>query len=194
MLAAYRFRALADSTDRETWLTARQGKIGASDAAGFAKLESAEGYARAKLKSGTFAGNAYTEHGNARERFILSQIGIPHNTVLFHAADNPRHVATPDGIREFSGGLLLAEAKTTNKPFAKIPPAYLRQIFWAQYVLGAEKTVFAWEVHVGFIPTDMAPRSVIVERDDAAIKKLVQIADAVLDHLDDAAQFLELTQ
>lgn len=193
MLNNYRARALADSTDRDAWLAARTGKIGASDAAGFAKLASAPGYARTKLKAGTFAGNAYTEHGNARERHILSQVGIPHNTILFHAADNPRHVATPDGIREFGSDIVLAEVKTTNKHFVKIPPAYLRQILWAQYVLGSDRTVFAWEVHVDFIPTSLAPFSLIVHRDETEIRKLIDIADAVLDTLDAATEFMEIT-
>lgn len=185
---SYLERILADSTDREAWSRARANRCGASDAAKFSKLTSAPGYAKAKLLN-AFTGNSATAHGNAREAAILRPLGFEQNTLLFHAENNDRHVATPDGVRMTENGLLLAEVKTTNKPWKTIPLGYIRQVWWAQYVMGAERTIFGYEIHDNFIPTDLDPLSVVIERDDKAIKKLIQIADEVLDILDNYNAF-----
>ena len=181
-------RVLADSLDREAWTRARANRIGASDAGVFAKLTSAPGYARSKLNN-HFTGNAYTDHGNRRESFILRARGFDRNTLLVHSENNKRHVATPDGIRTDNGALILAEAKTTNKPFKTIPPKYLRQVAWQQYVLGAEQTEFIWEVHEGFIPTELDPLSLTIPRNEPMIADLITIADRVLTLLDSANAF-----
>ncbi|MGH3703002.1 MAG: YqaJ viral recombinase family protein [Agromyces sp.] len=186
-MSSYLERMLDDGTDRDRWLATREGRIGGSDAAKFAKLDSAPLYARDKRR--TFSGNAFTNHGNAREDFLLRTFNIPRNVALFHAEGNERHVATPDGIRDLTSGLLLAEAKTTNKPWRTIPRGYLRQIWWTQYVLGAERTLIVWEQHDGFVPIDFEPKSSFIERDDTEIAQLIRIADRVLEDLDAAADY-----
>jgi hypothetical protein len=104
---------------------------------------------------------------------------------MFRASENPRHLATPDGIKVGAdGSLLLVQCKTTAKPFRTIPLAYFRQVWWEQYVLGAERTLFVWEVHDGFRPVAPEPESRFIDRDDTEIAKLVKIADAVLGILD----------
>lgn len=185
---SYLSRVLADSTDREAWSKARANRSGASDAAKFSKLASAPLYVKAKIAN-AFTGNAATAHGNAREAAILAPLGFEQNTLLFHAEGNERHVATPDGVRMTENGLLLAEVKTTNKPFKTIPLGYLRQVAWAQYVMGAEVTRFGWEVHEGFVPTELEPESVLIHRDEPMIAQLILIADRVLDLLDNYNAF-----
>ncbi len=188
-MSTYLDRVLADSRDRPAWLKARVGKIGGSDAARFSKPESAPLYLKGKLDEG-FEGNAYTQHGNNREARMLRMFNLEQNTLLFHAETNPLHVSTPDAVKVSSrGDLILGEAKTTSKPFAKIPPAYFRQCQWNMHVMGADRLLFVWEEHRNFQPVDAEPRSWWVIRDDAAIQKLITIADLVLDGLAEAHRF-----
>ena len=189
MMTAIYDRVLADARDRPAWLKKREGRVGASDAASFSKEESFPLYMKAKLDD-SFKGNAYTEHGNDRERAILRAYNLEQNTLLFHAPENDRHVATPDAIKIGADGeIILAQVKTTSKPILKISPAYSRQMWWEQYVMGATRTLFIWEHHEGFAPLEMEPESQWFERDDAQIEKLIRIANRVLVGLDEAAQF-----
>lgn len=186
-------RAIADQRDRPTWLKARSRSIGGSDAANFAKLTSAPRYLASKLHD-PFDGNRYTIHGNDREKHMLAAYGFEQNTMLFHAPTGERHshrhVATPDGFRlRRDGRLVLAQCKTTNHPFKTIPPKYLRQCWWEQYVLGVERTLFIWELHVDFRPVSFEPESIWIDRDDSKIRDLIQIATIVLDGMDAASEF-----
>jgi hypothetical protein len=188
-MTTYLDRAIADSRDRPAWLKARVGKIGGSDAAKFSKPESAPLYLKAKISEG-FEGNAYTRHGNDREARMLRAFNLDQNTLLFHAEGNDRHVSTPDAVRQASSGdLILGEAKTTTKTFAKVPPAYFRQCQWNMYVLGADRLLFVWELHENFQATYPEPSSFWVYRDDDTIRTLTTIADLVLEGLDEAARF-----
>jgi hypothetical protein len=199
-------RGLADSRDRVAWAQARANRIGASDAAGYAKTDSIDRYIAAKLYS-PFNGNSFTAHGNEREPHILAAFNTPQNFTLFASAQNPRHVATPDGFRLGAGGGFLVQCKTTVQkkkvtkagtfrvpPFLAadgsrhLPPGYVRQMQWELYVCGLPRTLFVWETHDGDgHPLDMEPDSCWVERDDHAILNLIVIADFVLAGMDEAA-------
>ena len=182
-------RMIVDGEDREVWAAARVGGIGGSNAAMFSKVESWPLYLKAILGE-SFVGNAYTRHGNDREERMLRAFRFPTNRALFRSVDNPRHISTPDGILFGGmGGITIAEAKTSSKPLWKVPPNYQRQCQWNMYVIGAERCLFMWEEHLDFRPLSMEPESVWIERDDAAIEKLVTIADLVLHGMDEAAQF-----
>ncbi len=197
-------RQLADSRAKVAWAKARSHAIGGSDAASFAKIESAPLYLRAKMYN-PFGGNGYTKHGNDREPHMLAALHREQNFTLFRSPGNPRHVATPDGIKlGADGSVLLVQCKTVLQktkngipvePFTSakgdrvIPPDYRRQMFWEQYVMGAEQTVFAWEEHIDGRPTTPEPDTLILERDDFEISKLITIADLVLAGMDAAAQF-----
>ena len=91
------------------------------------------------------------------------------------------HLATPDGVGHVDGALVLSEIKTTSSVWRSIPRSYLRQIWWQQYVLGAERTLLVWERHDGFIPVDAEPQCTWIERDDNQIHVLVQLANRVLE-------------
>lgn len=182
-------RVLADSRDRPAWLGQRIGRVGASNAASFSKEESVPLYVKALINN-AFQGNAYTNHGNDRERAILRAYHLEQNTLMFAAAGNARHVATPDAFkRGGDGSLVLAQVKTSVKPLHKLPPTYQRQMWFEQYVMETDRTLFIWEQHEGFQPLAMEPESQWFYRDDAAIAKLVHIADLVLEAFDIAAQF-----
>ena len=135
-----------------------------------------------------FSGNAYTAHGREREpaiaRWVAATHGIMPSSALFHAVVETRHLATPDGVAvDAAGRVTLAEIKTTKKPWRSIPRSYLRQVWWQQHVLGAERTLVVWEEHREFVPIDDEPRCAWVDRDDLEISRLIGLATDLIDEL-----------
>jgi len=190
---SYLDRIVADSRDRATWLKLRQPMLGASDAASFAKLTSAGLYTLAKLKSGSFGGNAYTESGNVWEPRMLSWFGLTQNTLLIHAEDEPGFGATPDGIEVLpSGEIILSECKAFHDQIVTGPkPAFRRQMWWAQMVLGPDcrRTRFIWQELADGAPRRLEPHILILERDEEEITALRKIGVVVLDGIRRARDF-----
>jgi len=185
--SGYLQRVVVDGTDRMAWLRARSRGITATDVAKLSTPRSIDSAAWEKLHGSRFGGNAYTEHGKAREpeiaAWVLREHGIEPSRALFHAETDARHLATPDGLVERTDGRLeLAEIKTTNKAWRSIPRHYLRQIWWQQYVLGAERTLMVWERHEGFVPVG-DPECRWVDRDEDEIARLVGLAGRLIDTL-----------
>jgi hypothetical protein len=181
-------RIVADSRDRVAWVRARSRGITATDVATLTSVNAIARAADAKLMGSSFSGNAFTAHGREREpeiaRWVAATHGILPSSALFHAEVEKRHLATPDGIAVDAGGrVTLAEIKTTNKSWRSIPRGYLRQVWWQQHVLGAERTLVAWEEHQDFVPVGDEPRCAWIDRDDAEIAKLVRLATALIDEL-----------
>lgn len=184
-IPAYLTRLVTDGSDRVEWLRARSRGITATDVAKLSTQKSIDAAAWAKLHGTGFAGNAFTDHGRAREpeiaAWVASEYLIEPSSALFHAAENPRHLATPDGIAVRDDGMLiLSEIKTTNKPWRSIPKPYLRQVWWQQYVLGADRTLVVWEEHRDFIPVG-DPKTQWVDRDENEIAQLVWLADQLIE-------------
>ena len=180
----HRSRVLADSTDRVAWLRARSSGVTATDVARLSSERSLPSVAFDKINGYSFGGNAYTDHGNAREpeiaRWVLANHGIRPSSELFHAHGERSHLATPDGVSLIGGAVVLAEIKTTSSLWKSIPRSYLRQVWWQQYVLGAERTLLVWEQHEGFVPVNPEPTCRWIERDDNEIHMLVGLADKLL--------------
>ena len=181
-------RIVADSRDRVAWVRARSRGITATDVASLASANGISRAADAKLMGSGFSGNAYTQHGRVREPEIAAWVAATHgilpSSALFHAVVEKRHLATPDGIAvDTEGRVTLAEIKTTNKSWRSIPRTYLRQVWWQQHVLGAERTLVAWEEHNDFVPVADEPRCAWVERDQVEIDKLVRLATSLIDEL-----------
>jgi hypothetical protein len=181
-------RIVADSRDRVAWVRARSRGITATDVAALTSVNAIRKAADQKLMGSRFSGNAYTDHGRRREPEIAAWVAATHgirpSSALFHAVVEKRHLATPDGIGLTPDGtVILAEIKTTNKAWRSIPRSYLRQVWWQQHVLGAERTLVAWEQHDDFVPVGDEPRCAWVDRDDAEIGRLVNLASALIDEL-----------
>jgi len=181
-------RIVADSRDRVAWTRARSRGITATDVATLTSANAIAKAADAKLMGSGFSGNAYTAHGRVREpeiaRWVAATHGIMPSSSLFHAVVEKRHLATPDGVAvDGVGRVTLCEIKTTNKSWSSIPRSYLRQVWWQQHVLGAERTLVAWEEHAAFVPVDDEPRCLWVDRDEAEITKLVALATSLIDEL-----------
>ncbi len=180
-------RVVTDGSDRVAWMRARARGITATDVAKLSTPRSIDAAAREKLHGSGFSGNAYTRHGREREpeiaSWVLREYGIESSQALFHAEADLRHLATPDGVVLREAGVLeLAEIKTTNKPWRSIPRNYLRQIWWQQYVLGAERTLMVWERHENFVPVG-DPECRWIDRDENEIERLVTLAGQLIDTL-----------
>lgn len=181
-------RIVADSRDRVAWIRARSRGITATDVAQLTTARSIPRAAHAKLMGSGFSGNAYTDHGRRREPEIAAWVaathGIQPSSALFHAEVEKRHLATPDGVAvDAAGRVTLAEIKTTNKTWRSIPRTYLRQVWWQQHVLGAERTLVVWEEHDDFVPVGDEPRCAWVDRDEKEIATLVGLATNLIDEL-----------
>jgi len=178
-------RIVASSEDRVAWLRARARGITATDVAKLATPKSVQNAAFDKLNGSSFTGNTFTDHGRAREpeiaAWVLANHGIEPSNNLFHAAGQPRHLATPDGVGRGDNGVLeLAEIKTTSKPWRSIPRSYLRQVWWQQYVLGADRTLLVWEQHLDFVPVNPVPECRWIERDEDQIAILIGFANDLI--------------
>ncbi|AZC14669.1 MULTISPECIES: YqaJ viral recombinase family protein [unclassified Microbacterium] len=181
-------RIVADSRDRVAWVRARSRGITATDVAALTSERVIPRAADAKLMGSNFSGNAYTAHGRIREPEIAAWVAATHgirpSSALFHAEIEKRHLATPDGIAvDPTGRVVLAEIKTTKKAWRSIPRTYLRQVWWQQHVLGAERTLVVWEEHDGFVPVGDEPRCAWVDRDEVEIGRLVRLATSLIDEL-----------
>ena len=178
-------RIVADATDRMTWLKARARGVTATDVARLSGPKALRALALEKLLGTGFAGNAFTAHGRLREPEIAHWArrvyGMQPSSALFHADGRPEHLATPDGLREQNSRLELCEIKTTNTAWRSIPRHYLRQVWWQQYVLGADRTLVVWEQHDAFVPVGTEPECRWVDRDDNEIHRLIGLADQLLD-------------
>lgn len=193
MMADLLARAGASDKDREAWLAARREGITATEIAKLAQSRAFETELR-RIKAGeeTFSGNRYTAWGKLREPVIAEHargFGLEPEHRVFHAAENSRHLASPDALGEdFDGKLFIGEFKTS---LHDLDPSgdyywsttYADQMQWQMYVTGAERCLFVWEQHDGHWPEPYAfpVRSSWVERDDARIAELRVIADRFLE-------------
>lgn len=184
-LPDHRTRVVANSADRVAWLRARSRGVTATDVARLSSIRAVQAVAYEKLSGTGFGGNAYTDHGRAREpeiaRWVQRTHGIAPSSDLYHAHGEPLHLATPDGVVARGGSVLLSEIKTTSSAWRSIPRSYLRQVWWQQYVLGADRTLVVWEQHVDFVPVAGEPQCRWVERDDDEIHVLVGLANRLLE-------------
>jgi len=183
-LPDHRARIVARQEDRVAWIRARSRGVTATDVARLSSERALQAVLKDKLLGSRFSGNAFTDHGRAREpeiaKWVRARHGILPSSTLFHAHGEPDHLATPDGVAVIGGAVVLAEIKTTQHAWRGIPRSYLRQVWWQQYVLGAERTLVVWEQHRDFVPVDREPQCRWVERDENEIHVLVSLADRLL--------------
>jgi len=177
-------RVVAHSEDRVAWLRARSRGVTATDVARLSSPQAVGRVAQDKMLGTGFGGNAFTDHGRAREpeiaKWVRARHGILPSSALYHAHEEQAHLATPDGVAVIGGAVVLSEIKTTGHAWRSIPRSYLRQVWWQQYVLGADRTLVVWEQHNDFVPVHGDPQTRWVERDDNEIHALVGLANRLL--------------
>lgn len=179
-------RFIADkSADKQAWLDARRHGVTATQVANASTPAGFEKAAADFLVEWSEPDNPYMRFGRDWEAFIAEHVedlyGVSPNEWLI-AADNPRHLATPDGL---SGDhTIIGEYKTTGKDWGtieKLPIRYRRQVQWQLHVTGAERCVVAWllreEVDGQMVPGWFKPKVGSVERDEDMISDLVATAD-----------------
>lgn len=183
----------SDPTIREAWLEQRRGGVTATDI-----RDAGNGARRREIIHEKVTGEQsrageqvvrngkgltldfYAEHGNRREPIIAAWVeqkfGISPCSEVYAHGENPRHLASPDGVSldPFTGALVvgesnacLAEIKTSTKDLnpglmdegrrlIEVNPRsvfaqknYYSQMQWQMYVMNASATLFVWEEHNG---------------------------------------------
>lgn len=207
-------RAGASDQDYEAWKAERRGGVTATEVRDlYLARQSSEGaYLRAiqdlvDLKLGrredAFVDNQYTAWGRKREPIIADAIawahGIDDEHRVFRAADNPRKLASPDGIGVAGGDLRISEIKTGKYA---MPPGsdalrkkgYVAQMVWGMRVTGARRCLYRWEQHnddwVEVGERFREPSAILqthehwIEYDEALAAELDAIADQFLAEVD----------
>lgn len=198
-------RAGASDTDRPAWMAERAGGVTATDLAGLKTgQKQQQDLIDVKLgrKVDSFTGNQYTDWGKLREPVIAAALrgaGIEPESRVFHGELNSRHLASPDGIGvDFDDALVVSEIKTAAYDLVPGSPVlakkgYVHQMQWAMHVTGAVRCRFVVEERIATAwdsqsrPIEFEPGQVYehwIERDQAAIDELVEIADAFLAEMD----------
>jgi hypothetical protein len=203
-LAAALTRAGASDADRPLWLAQRAEGITATEVR---KLYMRETTVAALIREKLAPPKAELRGrsivwGRQRESIIAEAVCRTHGIVpesrVFHAKGNPRHLASPDGVGVLDDGRLATEEiKTGMRPITVGSPHYESygygvQQQWQIYVLDADVSVYVPEQHDNNWP-EPAPlvpwyEPEIVERDEALIEKLINIAEAFLEQYDRARE------
>lgn len=162
---------------KEQWLATRRGGITATEVGKLRNGSDRRKIAIEKLtgESPDLTGNKYIDRGNEREPIIAAWIedgfDIAPNSNLYIAGDNPRRIATPDGVSNtFEADRITAEIKTSKwslnpgpivdnvlrmdladegtwKLYYWAKTSYYDQVQWQMLVMGGDRTLFVWEQH-----------------------------------------------
>ncbi len=186
MIPADRF--IETSDNYEAWLAAR---IPAVTATEVAQAATPAGFRDAVLERRTpvaVIANGYMQFGNDNEEWIARDLkrryGVMPNRWLIASADNPLHMATPDGLS--LDHTRMAEIKTGGTEPKSPPLRHVRQMAW-QFRCNefAEEIIYAFmlrqEINGVFVPAWMEPKTWVVRRDDALISELITVADRLLE-------------
>lgn len=199
-------RAVVDkNVDEELWLTERRKGVTATEVSRLAAGQPA--FRRDLIKEKltgkrSFGGNKYTSWGLEREIFLSGiaeqDFGFEASNILFHAEQDRRHLATPDGIHLESCSIL--EIKTSKndlnpdgKHFPRSP--FYDQMQWQMHVTGdeTEQCLFIWEQHDNKWVTDEfgveRPSPYFhqfrwIPRNDDRIAELILVANEFLAEID----------
>jgi len=176
---------IADSRNEAQWLESRRDGVTATDARKLVLLNGTvskqrHGLLDSKLHPQPPMEFAPLAHGREREPIIAEWVeatfGIAHNSRLLHG-QNPRHLATPDGLGEQS----VSEIKTSTKPLSQALSVYRDQLQWQMHVTGVNQLLFVVENRYS-----LEREHVWVARDSGRILLLATHADKFLDDLDSA--------
>lgn len=199
-------RAGAPDTDRTKWLAERRGGITATQVrdlymrkigrAAYSDQQTLIGQKLGLVEEPELSHVPVIGWGKVREPVIAERLrgeGLAPESRVFKHPDNPRYLASPDGIGiSFDEDLLVSEIKTAGYD---LPPGsekfdakgYLFQVQWVMFVVGANRCRFVVEERIEEPDGSFSPgpeHRYWIERDDALIAELVVVADEFLAELD----------
>jgi hypothetical protein len=198
-------RAGASDQDRDAWLAERRQGVTATEIRDlYLKKISARELIDRKLgripEIGDLSYVPVIGWGKHREPIIAAIIqeryGLRPETRVFRATDNPRYLASPDGVgANFDDELIVAEIKTAGHDVsigttAYADKGYQIQQLWVMRVTGARRSLYAWEERLEVAPNTFEAgelRFGWVEYDEKLVAKLERVADRFLADLDKAA-------
>jgi len=202
-------RAGASDVDRELWLAERRSGVTATEVRDLYLL--GESFKRQLIKDKlSDKPTADLSHipvigwGRDRETVIAGIIderyAIAPESRVFHAADNSRFLASPDGVGEgFDGSLRVSEIKTAGGQIATDSALYKKKGYglqqqWVMRVTGARISLYGWEERIEIGPNEFEPgelRFEWVEYEEALAAELEKIATEFLADLDEARRALD---
>jgi hypothetical protein len=195
-------RAGASDRDREAWLRERNGGVTATQIRDLymGKLK------RQDLIAAKLAGRIDPEltapvirWGNEREAVIAAVAeglyGMVPESRVFRSAEDPRWLASPDGIRmNFDGEIEVAEIKTSGKDmtFGSVDfmaSGYLAQMVWSMLVTGASRCLYGFEPRIDdgngwYVPGELVWEWVSLDDYLELAGELVKEANAFLAEMD----------
>lgn len=176
-----------DPEVRQRWLDQRRGGITATEVRDWTTPAQKRAITTAKV-TGVFQDLSHVanvRHGNLREPVIADwarvQFGVEPTNAVYSHGENPRHMASPDGVsldpfsRELEIGTdaaVLLEIKTSVHDLTPgeldgtrtlvlradgtwfDKSGYYDQMQWQMYVMNATATIFVWEVRDNVIDRD----------------------------------------
>lgn len=172
------------SENRAAWLSARRKGVTATDVGKIVKLNGTFSSQRSPLMEAKLSGQEQPflqvmQHGIDREpvvaAWVAEMFGIQPNTLICRG-ENPRHLATPDGI----GAGVVAEIKTSTKPLDQALGVYRDQLQWQLHVTGSKRLLFVVENR-----HTLRKETRWVDRDEYRIFILAQHADAFMLEMDE---------
>lgn len=193
-------RAGASDTDRAAWLAERASGVTATELRNIMlasnRDQAIKDLVKMKREGDSFTGNAYTDWGNEREPVIgewLAGFGVIQESRVFHAEQNSRFLASPDGLAvDFDGLLILDEIKTCGHALPKGSAAlaakgYEWQMQWCCLVTGAIGSWLTVELRHGTPRDGFTPGERSREwfpRDETKIAQMIAVAERVLAAMD----------
>lgn len=205
VLDALEARAGASDADREAWLAERRQGITATEVRDLylGKISQKTLIDRKLGRIPEVADLSFVPEigwGHEREPHIAAEVeqrfGIRAEKRVFRAEDNPRYLASPDGIGvNFDEELTVSEIKTDGEELVPwsagfVKKGYLVQVLWVMRVIGARRAMFATEQRLGSRAEGFRPgprHFEWIEYDEKLVAELVALADRFLTALDAAA-------
>jgi hypothetical protein len=208
-----------DPSTRQPWLDFRRGGITATEIRDWRQGSKRRAIITTKVTGediddiGHIAG---VRHGNLREpvigEWVEREFGITPVQNVFSHADNPRYIASPDGVTlDFSGNLVvgtpdtaLLEIKTDSESLDPGPVdahrvlihvapgskfdrlGYYAQIQWQMFVMNAATTLFVWERHTGEVDPETGTYTPVGVPEYAWIPRDQAVIDTLVEMADDA--------
>lgn len=183
-------RFVARSSNRPTWLAARETGITATAVARAATPAGFRDQLADLINPVPVDRNAYMDFGNDNEAWLAEWIkddcGIMPNEWLIASSADGRFMATPDGLS--LDHTQIAEIKTGGDEKFVLPPRkYRDQMQWQMFCTDTDVCRYAFMLRTpDFQPAWLDPCATWVDRDDSRIQILIDVAERLIEGRDNA--------